>query len=293
MLGCCVDEPALIHARLPVPWTIDLLQETGKSVEIMFKKGKAPNLPYKVPERKRTVLLDVLVKTSVRQFWNDMLSSSSTMLADFHSRMDDRDIYLGSWREQENGSKTRLLKFVKPLKNPLGPRQALNYESFRLVDMSLNGFVVDAICSTEGVPFSNSFQNHLQWAVSREDGSLTRVVISGECTFIGPVIGPLKGTIARESIKGMGHAYTTFQKLLSEKYGLHVVEEEEEKTSMYEDSFENMCKSSYMSSLAHSAQTNPAALVALLATFIILWRIIMTNTIYHAILRRLAQQVMQ
>lgn len=230
------------------------------------------------------------MKTSVREFWNDMLSSSSSMLKDFHAQMDDKDIYLGSWREQENGSKTRLLKFIKPLKNPLGPKQAFNYESFRLVDMSPNGFVVEAVCSTQGVPFSTSFENHLQWAVSQEDALLTRVVISGECNFTARVIGPLRGTISRESIKGMGHAYKTFERILSDKYGVHVVELEDEDEESLEKA---LSRSSHFSGLAQAAQTNPAVLVALLATVIILWRIIMTQTIYHAMLRRLAQQVLQ
>lgn len=267
-------------------------EETGKVVEIGFSKGKAPKLPYKSPEKKRTVLLDVVVKTSIREFWNDMLSSSSTMLKDFHARMNDKDIYLGSWREQVDGSKTRLLKFIKPLKNPLGPKQAFNYESFNLVDMSSNGFVVEAVCSTEGVPFSSSFENHLQWAVSYEDARLTRVIISGECNFTARVLGPLKGTISRESIKGMGHAYDTFGKILSEKYGLEQTlpdDDEEEEESLGKP----LTQSFQFSGLAHTAQTNPAVLVALLATMIILWRIIMTQTIYHAMLRRLAQQVLQ
>lgn len=265
------------------------MQETGKVVEISFSKGKIPKLPYKSPEKKRTVLLDVVVKTSVREFWNDMLSSSSTILKDFHAQMNDKNIYLGSWREQEDGSKTRLLKFIKPLKNPLGPKQAFNYESFRLVDMSPNGFVVEAVCSTEGVPFSSSFENHLQWAVSHEDAHLTRVIISGECNFTARVIGPLRGTISRESIKGMGHAYDTFGKILSEKYGLHKVEHDKEEESVGE----SLSQSFHFSGLSNAAQTNPAVLVALLATMIILWRIIMTQTIYHAMLRRLAQQVLQ
>jgi len=202
--------------------------------------------------------------------------------------MDDRHIYLGSWREQEDGSRTRLLKFIKPLKNPLGPRQALNYESFMLVDMSPNGFIVEAICTTKGVPFSDSFENHLQWAVSHEDARLTRVVISGECNFTARVLGPLKGTISRESIKGMGYAYKTFGEILSEKYGIHVVEQDDK-----EEESLTLTRPSHFSGLAHAAQTNPAVLVALLATMIILWRIIMTQTIYHAMLRRLAQQVLQ
>ena len=266
-----------------------ILQESGKIIEIGFPKGRAPKLPYKRPEAKRVVLLDIVLETSLREFWNDIMSSSSDVFATFHKNMGEKDIYLGSWREQADGSKTRLLKFTTPLKNPLGPKQAFNYETFKLVDISPNGFVVEVKCITAGVPFSSNFENDLQWVASQEDNGHTRLVITGECNFTSPIFGPLKSTISRESINGMARAYKIFKGMVTNKYGEHV--EEESLVPSY-DTLDALTKSSYMAGITNAAQTNPAVLVVILSTFIIIWRIMMTNTLYHALLRKVAQQVM-
>lgn len=264
-----------------------MLQETGKAIDLNFPFKKRGGLPYRAPlEGKRVVLLDMVVQTSVRDFWNEMLSSSSKELVDFHAGMGDRDIYLGSWKEQADGTKTRLLKFVKPLKNPLGPKCANNYQTFTLVDMSPSGFTMTARCTSEGVPFATSFENHLQWTVSQEDADHTRVIITGECNFTSPVFGPLKGTISRESVKGMQAAYQTLHNVLNKKYG------EEETIEEPSDPLDALSKSTFVSGLANSAQTNPAMLVVILASFVIMWRMVMMNTIYTQLLRRLAQQAL-
>lgn len=178
------------------------MQESGRVIDLQLPKaGRGPQLPYPMPEGRRTILLDITVNSVIEDVWKAMLASSSDALVDFHEQNGDKDMKLGGWREQEDGSRTRFLKFVTPLKNPLGPKQAVNREHFTVVDMKSNGFTLEARCTSEGVPFSSSFENRVQWMAMSMPGQKTRIIISGECNFTGSVFGPFRGTISRESIK--------------------------------------------------------------------------------------------
>lgn len=277
------------------------MQETGKAVEVGFPRSKGgPKLPYKMPEHKRVILMDITLKTTVQTFWTDMLTSVSNELAAFHEKLGERDVYLGSWREQTDGSRTRLLRFTTPLKNPLGPKQAFNNEYFTLEDISANGFIVSAHCTSEGVPFANSFVNNVLWVASRVDQQTTRVIISGECNFTGSVFGPLKGTISRESIKGMSKAYQVMHSILASKYGCieqqDSTQTQEKKKKKKKDTLVPSSDifsgaDGMISALSNSAQTNPAVLVIVLATFLLIWRMAMLNTFYLQLARQIAQHV--
>lgn len=238
--------------------------------------------------------MDITLKTTVQTFWTDMLTSASDQLASFHEKLGEKDIYLGSWREQIDGSRTRLLRFTTPLKNPLGPKQAFNNEHFTLEDMSATGFIVSAHCTSEGVPFANSFCNNVLWVATEVGPQTTRVIISGECNFTGSVFGPLKGTISRESIKGMSKAYQVMHSILANKYGCI----EQDNTQVLEKKKTTMLSGDIfpggggmINALSNSAQTNPAVLVIVLATFLLIWRMAMLNTFYLQLAKQIAQHV--
>lgn len=275
------------------------IEETGKAVEVVFPRSRGgPKLPYKMPEHRRVILMDITLKTTVQTFWTDMLTSVSNELVTFHEKLGEKDIYLGSWREQTDGSRTRLLRFTTPLKNPLGPKQAFNSEYFTLEDISANGFIVSAHCTSEGVPFANSFVNNVLWVATEVGPQTTRVIISGECNFTGSVFGPLKGTISRESIKGMSRAYQVMHSILATKYGCIEQQQEEDNTQVQVNKTTTMPSGDIfpggggmITALSNSAQTNPAVLVIVLATFLLIWRMAMLNTFYLQLARQIAQHV--
>jgi len=257
------------------------------------KKQARPSLPYKVPAGKATVLLDVMIPTTVAAFWKAIFQNDSDAFERYHASMGDRDIYVGSWREKEEetnaeaegGSdmlRRRRVSFIKPLKNPLGPRQAANQETFRLVDLSPNGFTVECVCRTSGVPFASSFQNELLWVGYQVEDNVMRLIVSGECRFTESVFGMLKGTIVRESVQGMRNAYNKyFREVVREAFGVIEEEEGEDKKGGLVGA-----KGGLTDGVMNLAATNPALFVALLAAIVIIMRMITQQQLYTHLLRK-------
>lgn len=306
------------HLRLILPaaaalvWTIkrltghhepeNLAEEGASEAEILgsivtltlapARRSAAPRLPYKVPSGKSTVLLDILIPTTVPEFWKAIFHSDSDAFERYHGSMGDKDIYVGPWREKvekpapgapggDQKMQRRRVSFIKPLKNPLGPRQAANQETFRVVDLTSNGFTCECICKTAGVPFSNSFQNELLWVGYQVEDNVMRLIVSGECRFTESVFGMLKNTIARESVNGMKSAYDTFfRKIVQEAFGI-IEPEPEEKTRG-----SSVTKAGMADSAINLVTTNPAVMVALLATIIIIMRMITQQSLYSQLLRK-------
>lgn len=134
------------------------------------------------------MLLDVTLNTTVQQLWDTMLASSSKELVKFHDELGDKETELGSWREQEDGSKTRVITFTTPLKNPIGPKQARNKEVFTISNMVSNGFTLKAHCTSQGVPFSSCFANNVQWVATEVEPNKTRLIITGMVVVLYRVI---------------------------------------------------------------------------------------------------------
>ncbi len=232
--------------------------------------------------------------TTVPEFWKAIFQNDSDAFERYHGSMGDKDVYVGPWREKierpapdalggHQKVQRRRVSFIKPLKNPLGPRQAANQETFRVVDLTPVGFTCECICKTSGVPFSSSFQNELIWVGYQVEDKVMRLIVSGECRFTDTVFGMLKNTIARESVNGMKSAYnTSFRKIVQEKFGIIESEAEaEEKTS---SSF--IAKAGMADSAINLVTTNPAVVVAVLATIIIIMRMIMQQSLYSQLLRK-------
>ena len=256
------------------------------------RKSAAPRLPYKVARGKSTILLDILIPTTVPEFWKAIFHGDSDAFERYHRSMGDKDIYVGPWREKIERSapgapggdekmQRRRVSFIKPLKNPLGPRQAANQETFRIIDLTPHGFTCECICKTSGVPFSNSFQNELLWVGYQVEDKVMRLIVSGECRFTDSVFGMLKNTIARESVNGMKSAYSNFfRKIVQEAFGIIESEPEEKMRSS------SVAKAGMADSAINLVTTNPAVMVALLATIIIIMRMIMQQSLYSQLLRK-------
>lgn len=260
------------------------------------KRSAAPRLPYKVPVGKSNVLLDVLIPTTVSEFWKAIFQNDSDAFERYHESMGDKDIYVGSWREKEEKTgegtdeerleklRRRRVSFIKPLKNPLGPKQAVNQETFRVVHLTPYGFTVECICKTSGVPFSSSFQNELQWVGYEVEAGVMRLIVSGECVFTDAVFGMLKNTISRESVAGMKRAYDVhFREIVRARLGIIEDEHEDKKRGAVVLS----SKGGVADGVINIAATNPAVLVALLATIIIVLRILTQQSFYAHLLRKM------
>jgi len=108
------------------------------------------------------------------------MSSKSNTLSTFHKQLGEEEIRLGPWR-QNDGQRSRHLRYVTPLKNRLGPRQCLNREKLTAVHTSATAFVVSGQCSSEGVPFGGNFLNQLQWVAVADGPAKTKLHITGAC----------------------------------------------------------------------------------------------------------------
>ena len=255
----------------------------GQIVNVLLqprKRSAAPRLPYKPPEPRSTLLLDILVPTTVDQFWKNIFQGDSNALDRYHRSMGDKEVYVGPWRQKE-GVRRRRVSFIKPLRNPLGPRQATNQETFTITDMSPNGFTCSCVCKTSGVPFSSSFQNELTWVGYQVEDNVMRLIVSGECKFTEAVFGPLRGTISRESVSGMKKAYDQFfRQIVRDEFGILEDEHEDKKRGTLST------QRGMTDGVVNLAQANPAVLVALLATIVIIMRIITTRSLYSQLLNK-------
>ena len=234
---------------------------------------------------------------SIQTLWSYLLSGNSKELEEFHSALGDVEISLSPWKQRSNGDKIRIIEFTTPLKNPMGPKKALNREELRVITIESSAFVLKTTATSKGVPFANAFENHVQW-VAQKIGNNTRLLITGECKFTTPVWGPLKGTINKESVNGMGRAYRILESLLAAKFGIvssatpgsiAVVggsSTVETGVAAVESSSGGVSSGS-LSFL--QSPTNPAVLIMVLAMFIILWRMAMMNTMTMQVIKRLAE----
>jgi hypothetical protein len=122
----------------------------------------------------------------------------------------------------------------------------------------------------------------VQWVARPEGASATRLRITGECRFIGSIWGPLRGTVERESIKGMSKAYASLRTTLENRFGVVMTEAVPIVVSRPEDG------SGGFLALLQSPQANPAMIVLLLAMFVIMWRMALLNTLALQVLQRVA-----
>lgn len=74
------------------------LQEEGEEAQLELPGGKGPQLPFVAPPPLRTPLLDATVPLSLPALWLAFFHNASSLLADFHQRLGDRDVYIASWR---------------------------------------------------------------------------------------------------------------------------------------------------------------------------------------------------
>ncbi|KAI3436426.1 hypothetical protein D9Q98_005843 [Chlorella vulgaris] len=231
----------LHHLRLVVPaaaavvWGIQKLQHKpppvpaiepvaaapneGDEVQVELPSDKAPQQPFAEPAPLKAVLLDLTLPMSLAAVWLALFHNASSLLADFHKQLEDRDITVASWRKTRDGQRRRVLRYTTPLKGGMGPRQALNTEVLEPVQLGATGFVLRSRCDSEGVPFAAAFANHIQWVATPSGTHSCRLVVTGECQFHRAVWGPLKGQIERESSKGMIKAYRTMGRMLQQQYG--------------------------------------------------------------------------
>jgi hypothetical protein len=74
------------------------LQEEGEEAQLELPGGKGPQLPFVAPPPLRTPLLDATVPLSLPALWLAFFHNASSLLADFHQRLGDRDVHIASWR---------------------------------------------------------------------------------------------------------------------------------------------------------------------------------------------------
>jgi hypothetical protein len=261
--------------------------EVGVPVSVELPRpttSLGPQLPFTPPRPFRHSLLDATFSVSLTELWAYLMSGAGIGLFDFHTNLGEQDVILSQWHQRSDGSRTRVVRFTTPLNNPLGPRQALNKEVLTPEYLGSDAWVVRTVCTSEGVPFASSFINTVQWVATAEGTHATRLHITGDCKFVAPVWGPLKGTIRRESIRGMSRAYKTLKTSLVDRFG--VVEPSHMQTHAVHAGSET---SSGLVALMQSHQgMNPAVIVAFVAMFFILWRMALLDAVGMQVMKRLA-----
>lgn len=259
-------------------------------VELPALAGRGPTLPFTPPRPLHNVLLDATFPISINSLWTFLLSGNSTELVEFHRSIGDIELSLSPWRKRANGSRVRILNFTTPLKNPLGPKRAFNREELTVTFISPRAFVLTAVANSKGVPFASNFQNHVQWVAYEEGAAITRVCITGECRFLTPIWGPLKGTINRESIKGMERAYRILETTLADNFGILRSETPGSTAVVVEPTAAVISKprDTGLAGLFQTSQSNPAVLIVLVAMFVIMWRMALLNTLTMQVFQRLA-----
>ena len=260
--------------------------------------SRGPQLPVAGPRPLHTVLLEATFPCSISNLWTYLLSGDSSELAEFHRNLGDVDVVLSPWRKRSSGQRSRVIQFSVPLKSPLGSKQAVNREELTISTLEARSFIINAAATSTGVPFANAFENYVQWVAKEERPGVTRLSITGECKFKTPVWGPLKGTINSESIKGMSRAYRTLESMIATKFGISSSLTPNSTAKTLIPGTTELASSTHglvlpegdvgFMSFLQSPQSNPAVLIALIAMFIILWRMALLNTMTLHMLQRLA-----
>lgn len=271
-------------------------------VELPAVVSRGPKLPFTAPRPLHAVLLEATFPCSINNLWTYLLSGKSSELVEFHRNLGDVDIALSPWKKRPtSGQRSRVIQFNVPLKNPLGPKQAGTREELTISRLEARSFVINAVATSTGVPFANAFENSVQWVAKEEKPGVTRLSITGECTFKKPVWGPLKGTINGESIKGMTRAYNILESMLATKFGIltSLTPNSAAKTLIPGASDATLTTNGVVlphgdaenegfMSFLQSPHSNPAVFIALIAMFIILWRMALLNTMTLHMFQKLA-----
>ena len=276
--------------------------DEGEVVEVelpaLAVRGAA-KLPFLPPRPLHHVLLDATFPISLNSLWTYLLSGSSDELASFHRTLGDLDVTLTPWRKRPDNRRTRTIRFTTPLNKPLGPKQALNREEMVVEFISANAFVLRTTADSKGVPFASAFENHVLWVAHEQGAAITRLTITGECIFTTPVWGPLRGTINKESIRGMQRAYKTLETILGDTFGIlssltpdsgyttsttsgkattSLTSVAGDKTSLSDDQAGAL--------FPGQPQFNPAMLIVVIAMIVLMWRMAMLNSVTMHILKK-------
>lgn len=87
-------------------------------------------------------------------------------------------------------------------------------------------------------------------------------------------------------IQGMSKAYVLFRGILTSKFG-EILDAEDTSKQMPES--QSLSSHSFVYSITQTAQTNPAILIIILASFLLIWRMALMNSFYAQLARRLTQ----
>lgn len=277
-------------------------EDEGEAIEIEFPakpRSLSTRLPFVTPRPLKITLMSATFPLSIDALWRHIMSGGSEELAEFHrTGLGELNVALSPWRRRQGGGRCRVLRFTTPLKNPLGPREAKNCEVFTLQHLSHDAWVVTTQCKSQGVPFASSFANHVQWVAIAAGPETTELTVTGECRFITPVWGPLKGTIARESSKGMSKAYKILLASLSERFGVMGASYQ---TTSQEDSAPQSGTMTPLNAIRpaadgflavlNSPQASPAVMVVMIAVFVLMWRMALLNSIALQAFHRIATSI--
>jgi hypothetical protein len=78
-------------------------------VQVELPSDKAPQQPFAEPAPLKAVLLDLTLPMSLAAVWLALFHNASSLLADFHKQLEDRDITVASWRKTRGASRLAVL----------------------------------------------------------------------------------------------------------------------------------------------------------------------------------------
>jgi hypothetical protein len=170
------------------------------------------------------VVCDEVVKAPLGKLWNCVYGENKDFMMTFlkdiqkvHGTFDSfreltLDVSIGDWKSSEGAKHERQLSYIKPLYNPMGPKQTKCniIEQVQVQDFN-SSCVALTTTTTPDVPSGSSFQVMTKCCMMWAGGPATRVVIT--CTIEWSKSSWIKGAIE----KGVNEGQASFAKdLLSE-----------------------------------------------------------------------------
>lgn len=186
------------------PGSLDIL--TQECASDPAGGAAAAKLPPPLPE----FLLNTHVQCPLDHLFGVVMAPDDTFSSTQHNRHGYTDVHIGSWdTAAEGGSMTRCIRFTQPLSGRVGPRHAVCYSHYTLLERTANGFHVSMEAHTPEVPYGRSFHQHIRFVGMARGPDACELTVSAEVVFTKWVPG-IASLIRSSAKQGMRDTYATW-----------------------------------------------------------------------------------
>ncbi|XP_066462549.1 protein Aster-A isoform X1 [Eleutherodactylus coqui] len=132
------------------------------------------------------------------------LTYDTRFMSDFMEQRNFTDIVVNPWAPDSSGKQSRVINYIIPINNPLGPKSAPAVETQTLTYSLKGSFcILDTQVVTQGIPYQDYFYTSHRYCITSVTKNKARLRVSSEIVYRKQPWSLVRGIIEKNSWSGM------------------------------------------------------------------------------------------